>query len=209
MSGPDMPSRNRSHWPRLSGVFVALIASIIVFFSISSHAADWALPDLMNLLAQQKTGKASFVERKYIGFLDKPLESSGELSFEAPDRLEKRTLKPRPESMLLDGDKLTVAMYEKRPLNLRLQDHPGVAVLVESIRGTLSGDLPALEKNYSVAFSGVPSKWQLTLTPVNKSVAKIVREIRIGGADANIKVIGFEQADGDRQEMTISTLAPP
>jgi outer membrane lipoprotein-sorting protein len=196
------PSRHKSR----RGAAV-LLAGLLL--SVSSHAADWALTDLMSLLAQQKTGRASFIEKKYIGFLEKPLESSGELSFEAPNRLEKRTLKPRPESMLLDGDQLIVTMYEKRPLTLRLQDRPGVAALVESIRGTLSGDIATLEKNYSVALSGVQSKWQLTLTPTTKSVAQIVREIRIGGVDANVKVIGFEQTDGDRLEMAISKLATP
>jgi hypothetical protein len=158
----------------------------------------------MHLLAQKKTGKATFVEKKYMGILDKPLESSGELAFEAPDRLEKRTLKPRPEAMLLEGDKLTLTLYDKRPLNLRLQDHPEVAALVESIRGTLSGDQAALEKNYAINFTGVQGKWQMTLTPVQKAVAKVVRQIHIGGADANIKTITFEQVDGDRFEMTIS-----
>lgn len=187
----------------------ACVTLSFLLFSISSHAADWAMSDLMSLLAQQKTGKAAFVEKKYIGFLDKPLESSGELSFEAPDRLEKRTLKPRSESMLLEGDKLTISMQDKRPLNLRLQDHPGVAALVESIRGTLSGDLAALEKNYSVTLSGAQGKWQLRLTPITSAVSKIVREIQIAGADANIKTISFEQADGDRMEMAISKIATP
>jgi hypothetical protein len=95
-------------------------------------------------------------------------------------------------------------MYEKRPLNLRLQEHPEVAALVESIRGTLSGDQTALEKNYTVDFTGTQDKWQLTLTPVQKSVGKVVRQVRIGGADANIKTIAFDQVDGDRLEMTIS-----
>lgn len=180
-----------------------------IFLCVSCHAGDWALADLMQLLAQQKSGKASFVEKKYIGILDKPLESSGELSFDAPDRLEKRTLKPRAEAMLLDGDKLTVTMHERRPINLRLQDHPEIATLVESIRGTLSGDKAALEKNYTIDFTGVQSKWQLTLAPVQKEVAKVVRQIRIGGADANIKLITFDQVDGDRFVMTISKVVAP
>jgi outer membrane lipoprotein-sorting protein len=180
-----------------------------IFLCVSCHAGDWALADLMQLLAQQKSGKASFVEKKYIGILDKPLESSGELSFDAPDRLEKRTLKPRAEAMLLDGDKLTVTMHERRPINLRLQDHPDIATLVESIRGTLSGDKAALEKNYTIDFTGVQSKWQLTLAPVQKEVAKVVRQIRIGGADANIKLITFDQVDGDRFVMTISKVVAP
>jgi len=187
-----------------------LFAAIIgMALCASSYAGDWALPDLMHLLAQKNSSKASFVEKKYIGILDKPLESSGELSFDAPDRLEKRTLKPRPETMLLDGDKLTVTLYEKRPLNLRLQEHPEVAALVESIRGTLSGDQAALEKNYTVDFTGTQDKWQLTLTPVQKAVGKVVRQVRIGGADANIKTIAFDQVDGDRLEMTISKVTTP
>ena len=189
--------------PQLVAVCIGIV------LCASSYAGDWALADLMHLLAQQKSGKASFVEKKYIGILDKPLESSGELSFDAPDRLEKRTLKPRMEAILLEGDKLTVTMYEKRPVSLRLQDHPEVAAAVESIRGTLSGDKVALEKNYAIEFTGVQGKWQLTLTPVQKAVAKVVRQVHIGGADANIKTITFDQADGDRFEMTISKVVAP
>ena len=196
MNGADMPVLRR--------LVPGLVAGLGMLASVHVYAADWALSDLMQLLAQQKSGKASFAEKKYIGILDKPLESSGELSFEAPSRLEKRTLKPRPETMLLDGDNLTVTLYDKRPLNLRLQDHPEVAAVVESIRGTLSGDKAALEKNYAVDFTGGQGKWQLTLTPVQKAVAKVVRQIHIGGADAAIKTITFDQTDGDRIEMTIS-----
>jgi outer membrane lipoprotein-sorting protein len=163
----------------------------------------------MHVLAQKKSAKASFVEKKYISILDQPVESSGELSFEAPDRLEKRTLKPHPEVMLLDGDRLTVTLYEKRPLFLSLQTHPEVAALVDSIRGTLSGDQAALEKNYRLDLRGVPSKWQLTLTPLQRAVAKVVSRIEIGGADAAIKTIIFDQADGDRSEMTISKVVVP
>lgn len=187
-------------------LFIAILGMSLC---ASGYAADWALSDLMHSLAQKKSGKASFVEKKYIGILDKPLESSGELSFEAPDRLEKRTLKPNPEVMLLDGDKLTITLHEKRPLYLRLQDHPEVAALVDSIRGTLSGDQVALEKNYALEFTGVPSKWQLTLTPVQKAVTKVVSQIRIGGADANLKTITIDQIDGDRSEMTISKVVAP
>jgi hypothetical protein len=203
MSGSDVPLPAFFRVPRLFAVFVGMV------LCATSYSADWALPDLMHLLAQQKSGKASFVEKKYIGILDKPLESSGELSFDAPDRLEKRTLKPRPEAMLLDGDKLTVTMYGKRPLNLRLQDHPEVAAVVESIRGTLSGDKVALEKNYAIDFTGVQGKWQLTLTPVQEAVAKVLRQVHIGGAYANIRTITFELVDGDRFEMTISKVVAP
>jgi outer membrane lipoprotein-sorting protein len=202
MNSADIALLSRLRWALLSTLWGLSVCS-------TSLAADWALPDLMHLLAQQKSGKATFVEKKYISMLDKPLESSGELSFEAPDRLEKRTLKPKPEAMALDGDKLSVTIGDKRPLNVRLQDHPEVAAMVESIRGTLSGDQAALEKNYRIDFSGQPAQWQLTLTPLQSSVAKVVRQIHISGADANIRRLTFEQADGDRYEMTISKVVAP
>ena len=81
--------------------------------------------------------------------------------------------------------------------------------MVESVRGTLSGDQAALEKNYAIDFTGVQGKWQLTMTPVQKAVAKVVRQVQIGGADANIKTITFDQVDGDRFEMTISKVVAP
>lgn len=203
MSGTDSPLPTLFSRQQLSAICIGMV------MCASSYAGALTLPDLMHLMAQQKSGKASYVEKKYIGILDKPLESSGELSFDAPDRLEKRTLKPRPETMLLDGDKLTVTLHEKRPLNLRLQERPEVAALIESIRGTLSGDQAALEKNYAIDLTGMQGKWQLTLTPVHKAVANVVRQVQIGGSDANIKTITVDQADGDRSEMTISKVVGP
>jgi len=192
-----------SPWPRAVVVVLGLCLSGV------ACATEWTLQELMGLMAQQRTGRATFVEKKTMALLDKPLESTGELSFDAPDRLEKRTLKPRQESMLLEGDKLTVSLQGKRPMNLRLQDHPAVAATVESIRGTLAGDLAALEKNYAVEFSGPAGKWQLQLTPVHEAVAKIVRTITIVGAHGTVKTIRFEQADGDRMEMIISKASNP
>jgi outer membrane lipoprotein-sorting protein len=172
-------------------------------------AADWKLPDLMQLLSQQKTGKASFVEKKYIAMLDKPVESSGELSFTAPDRLEKRTIKPRLESLVLDGDRLSVEQAGKRSFTVSLQEHPEIASFVESIRATLAGDRQALERYYALDLTGSAEKWQLMLTPTQASMAKIVQRVRIQGAQTNLKTIEFEQADGDRSEMVINKIGPP
>jgi hypothetical protein len=193
------------HWrlPRLVALCIAF------FFSADLLADEWKLPDLMQLLSQNKSGQALFVEKKYIGIIDKPLLSSGELSFTAPDRLEKRTLKPRPELLLLEGDKLTVSQFEKRPMSINLTDHPEVAGIVGSIRGTLLGDLTALEKSFQLSLSGTPGQWQLVLTPMQSVVSKTISRILIKGSEADIQNILFEQADGDRSEMQISKMNSP
>lgn len=174
------------------------------FMSCAAAAQDWGLPELMQLLAQHKSAKASFVERKYIAFVDQPIESSGELAFTAPDRLEKRTLTPRPESLVLEGDSLQVEQAGKRRLNISLQSHPEAAAFVESIRGTLAGDLAALQKYYTLDLSGRAERWTLVLVPNQPRMQKIVSRIRIEGAQSLVKLITFEQADGDRSEMLIT-----
>lgn len=181
----------------LAAVLLALATGVAM-------AGDVKLPELMQLLAQQKSGKASFVEKKYIGIVDKPVESSGELAFTAPNKLEKRTLKPALESLVLEGDSLTIDQADKRRFTVSLQEHPEVSAFVESIRGTLAGDRTALEKYYTVAVTGPMEKWQLQLIPTQARMAQVISRIRISGAHASVKTIEFEQADGDRSEMFIT-----
>jgi outer membrane lipoprotein-sorting protein len=171
-------------------------------------AADVQLADLMQLLAQTKSAKATFIEKKYIGIVDTPVESSGELTFTAPDKLEKRTLKPKAEALILDGTALTVDMAGKRR-TIRLQDYPEVAAFVESIRGTLAGDRSALEKTYKLDLTGSREKWQLVLTPTQARMSKIITRIRMQGAQADIRSIDFDQADGDRSEMVVTNVTAP
>jgi hypothetical protein len=187
-------------------IFRIIATSLILLSSSKLFADEWKLPELMNLLSQQKSGQATFVEKKYIALLDKPVLSSGELSFNAPDRLEKRTLKPKPESMLLEGDKLTLSQMDKRLMSINLQDHPEIASIVSSIRATLLGDQSALEKSFQLTFSGSVIQWQLVLVPLESSVAKTIQRIKIRGTAADIQTILFEQADGDRSEMQISKM---
>jgi hypothetical protein len=167
---------------------------------------DLQLADLMQLLATQKSASATFVERKFIALLDKPVESSGQLSFTAPDRLEKRTLSPKPESLVLEGNRLVIEA-NGRKMVVALQSRPEAAAFVESIRGTLAGDLGALQKFYSMELSGRAEHWRLQLVPRQPEMARIVSRIRFEGSQSAVSLIVFEQADGDRSEMQVTPVA--
>ena len=188
--------------------FLRLLAAAAVLSSMmcAASAQDLQLPELMRLLAVQKSAKATFVERKFIALLDKPVDSAGELSFTAPDRLEKRTISPRVETLVLDGDRLTIETTGKKMV-ISLQAHPEAAAFVESIRGTLAGDLGALEKFYSVELSGRVEHWKLQLVPRQPEMLKIVSRIRFEGSKSSVNLIVFEQADGDRSEMLVNPVA--
>ncbi len=173
-----------------------------------SHASGWDIDQLMRGLAQTRASHARFVETKTIAMLDEPVESSGELFYSAPDRLEKRTLKPRRESMLVDGNALLIERGRKQH-RLQLQDYPELAAFIDSIRGTLAGDRTALERNYKLSLEGNAAHWTLQLLPTNKKMQSVVKQIRITGARAAVSNVEVTQTDGDSSLMLIENLTTP
>lgn len=185
------------------------LAALLLTGSLGVSAAPaWTLERLLEGFAQVREARASFVERKTVRVLEAPLVSSGELRFEAPDRLEKRTLRPRPELLRLEGDALTLERGERR-LQLSLRSHPEAGAFVESIRGTLAGDRAALERVYALRLEGAERSWVLTLTPRDPAMAPLVTRIRIAGRRADVSVIEILLANGDSTLMSVQRLPAP
>jgi len=145
---------------------ILLLVALLAWTLGAPAAEPWTLERLMQGLAQTRSARASFVEKKTVRVLEQPLVASGELSFTAPDRLEKRTLRPRPELLLLQGETLTLERAGQTT-RLDLRSHPEVAAFTESIRGTLAGDRQALERVYRLSLQGNEASWVLTLIPAD------------------------------------------
>lgn len=167
--------------------------------------AGFTLQQLMSSLAQRKQGEVSFAETDHLRILDQPLKSSGVLVYRAPDHLEKRTLEPRKESMILEGDELTLQRGH-RTYRMQVSAYPQAAPYVDAIRDTLAGNEAALEKVFKVGFAGTRQAWNLELVPLDERAARKVRQVRIAGAGDVIHSVEILQADGDRSLMT---LGPP
>ena len=185
-----------------------LVALALLLGAVIGHAAEWDIDQLMRGLAQTRSNHASFVEKKSIAMLDKPVESSGELFYTAPDYLEKRTLKPKPESMILDHGTLVIERGRQKH-QLQLQNYPELAAFIDSIRGTLAGDRKALERNYRLSLDGTAEHWTLQLLPVDEKMQAVVKRIRITGVFDAVRSIEITQADGDSSLMLIEKLAAP
>ena len=173
--------------------------------ALPAAAQEWSVDRLFELLAREKPQRTTFHEKRYLSLLDKPAESSGELVFVPPHTLEKRTLKPRPERVLVDRERVTLERGGKT-YSMGLRENPAVAVLVESIRGTLAGDLAAVTRTYSAGLDGGPSGWRLKLRPLDPALTALVERIEIAGANAQVKSVEIFQADGDRSVMSISPI---
>lgn len=169
----------------------------------AASAQAWTLDRLMSTLAQHKSGHADFVETRYLSIAAKPIESSGQLAFAAPDHLEKLTVSPKPERLVVDGDKLTIAR-DRRQYTISLTHYPELEAFIESIRATLVGNRYALEQLYKVSLDGHGESWTLTLTPLDSRMLKSVRTITLDGTRDLLRTVVIEQPDGDRSVMRLS-----
>jgi hypothetical protein len=166
------------------------------------------LDEVLGLLAMRQHGRVEFIEQHFLAVLKRPIESSGELRYDAPDRLEKRTLQPHAETLVLVGGVLTVERrHSRRVLDLRA--YPQIQPFVESIRATLAGDRAALERLFQVDFAGSVARWALTLVPLQSEVKQSVAEVRIDGARDQLLRVEIREPDGDRSLLTLRPAPQP
>jgi hypothetical protein len=171
-------------------------------------STESAFTQVLTLLAARRHGHVPFTEVHEMAMLKEPLRSSGELFYEAPDRLEKRTLTPRAETLVLDHGILTAQRGSHRHV-LELSAYPQVVPFVESIRATLAGDQAALERYFSIDFQGALAHWTLHLTPKDPALAHTVKEITIEGERDVLHSVVILQSDGDRSLITIGPEITP
>jgi outer membrane lipoprotein-sorting protein len=183
-----------------------ILAGLLLAALALPASAAFDLGQLMAGLAAHPGGRAKFVEKKYISLLDKPVVSTGEMRYIAPDRLEKRTLTPKPETLVLDKDKVSIER-EQQKLTISLANQPEALAFVDSIRGTLSGNRAALEKNYALFLAGTADQWVLTLLPSDQRIASVILRIIVTGRRNQVLGIEYLQADGNRSVLSIEPIA--
>jgi propanediol utilization protein len=176
--------------------------------ALAAAATPDALDELMGTLAARRQGHIAYTEVQHLAVLDAPLRSSGELLYEAPDRLEKRVLAPRAETLVLAHGVLSATRGGHTRV-LELAAAPQLAPLIESLRATLAGDRAALERLFSLELAGDLAHWTLSLTPRDPAAARTVAAVRISGERAEIRSVEILAADGDRSLLTLGAELPP
>ena len=172
-------------------------------------APAWAfdLPALAALLATRKSGEASFTEERFVSGFDSPLRASGTLTFKAPDRFARHTLEPVAESMVVEGNTVTLKRGT-RTRQMALDAVPELTALVEAVRATLTGNAGTLQRHFSVKVEGAPALWTLTLVPRDSRLAAQVRELQISGQNADVRSVGLWLSGGDRSLMSVQPARP-
>lgn len=193
---------------KAAGIGALALGSLLVGIAASAATPEPTLDSVLALLAQRRHGHALYTEQIDSPLLKRPLHTSGELFFDAPDRLEKKTLLPVPQDLIVEGDLLTIVRGKHRA-SMQLSDYPQLRPLLNGVRATLAGDRATLEKEFQLALTATGSTWSLELQPLVSEVKPLYKHIEIRGVDGNVQAVTLERVSGERTAMTLSEATEP
>ncbi|MDE2390280.1 MAG: outer membrane lipoprotein carrier protein LolA [Rhodospirillales bacterium] len=179
-----------------------LLAICALVWLCAQTPAGFTLPGLMSALGQVRAASASFTETKTLPLLTTPLQSSGTLDYVAPDYVRKTTTAPAPQNFLLQNGMVTLTLNGQTQ-RFTLAQAPQLAGLVEGVRATLAGDLPALQRYYDLSLSGRADHWQLLLRPRDPALAKMLAWMSITGTGDKITEIDSADTKGGETRMQV------
>jgi hypothetical protein len=197
----------RLRWMRRAVVAcLCMFAGSAALFAQQSN--DALLKGIMSQLAKVSSAKSDFTEQKFVKLLNAPVESSGTLFYQAPDRFEKYTKKPVEEKMTVERDTVTLEQIaRKKQQKLFVGSYPALAAIIDAMRGALSGNLAALQATFKISAEGNAGQWTLKLVPIDAEQLAYVHAIRVSGKGDFIDAIEILQADGDRSLMSMTRVS--
>jgi outer membrane lipoprotein-sorting protein len=140
---------------------------------------------------------AKFREEKHITLLVKPLINEGRIYFAAPKLFARHTDKPEKSVLVIREEDLHfIDPSGSRTLNFK--NRPILRLVVDTFSQVLSGDLAALERNYSIGFEGsADDRWKMALTPKISILSRILKEARLEGQETVVESLRVTEANGD------------
>lgn len=209
---------NNARGPVIFGLALCLSIGAAVLPSAMANApsrsevhAD-ASVDLSTLMAAFRAMpglEATYEEEKHLALLAAPLRSKGTMYYAPGGYLLRRVEGAGGSSMVLTPRELRVVESGKTQ-RFDLRARPDVAHFVQSFLWILSGDEPALQEHFEVAFQAqtADAPWRLSLTPKDRNMAHIVRQIQVRGIGLSVQEVRVEEQSGDMTVTRITDANP-
>ena len=189
---PTMPSRAApAHAPHRALMALALVAALVAAPGTVRAADDPSalLDTIMGLLAARQSHQNTFREEKTVPHLTRPLVSSGVLIYRRPDHMEKRTLSPLREDLVVDGRRASVTAGDNPPHVLDVDAHAELRIVIDTFLGILSGDLNRLRADFDVTAEGSTALWRITLLPRGAEAQKLLRGASVTGRAGAVREV--------------------
>lgn len=162
--------------------------------------------------------KLVFRETRNSAFIVTDLVTTGSIEYRQPDYIEKNTISPIVEKIVINGDYVSIEKAARHKAGegvtqvqkYSIQSHPVLATSVASLRAMLGGNLARIRKDFEIELEGSGADWRLNLIPSNPEILKHFDRITLHGRDARIQKVVSVQANGDQSmlDLTYQLLQP-
>jgi len=143
---------------------------------------------------------ARFKEVKHITLLQQPLVSEGSIYFAPPARFARRTEKPIPSTLIVDGNQLSFGDADGHE-SLNLGANPVAKLFADSFVMLLSGNRAGLERIFKMDLGPAPGgAWRLVLTPRVAPMDKMIKKLELRGRGLNLEELDVHETSGDWTE---------
>jgi hypothetical protein len=123
------------------------------------------------------------------------------------DVLEKRVETPRLETWRMLPDRVEwVGSDGATTKQILFSQSPGLAVLADTLRRVVAGDLTTLDRTFTMDARGTQANWILRMNPRGGDAARYLDHVEIEGGRGEIRVISVVERQGER---TTTRLLPP
>ena len=189
-----------------------VMGSMLLMPVANAAGNSWTVKRLMWELSQVSYARLNFVETRQSMFLATDMVIEGNIEYRAPDHIEKVTVSPMSEKILVDGDTMLVekTTYSKdhyavvKTKHYSIESHPVLKATVGSIRYILAGNSEMLGEYYEMSISGQCENWTLELIPRTVEIADYLQKIILSGNESSILRYVTIQADGDETVMALT-----
>jgi predicted exporter len=170
---------------------------LVVLAACAAFGADAPQPPQLELdfLLLQMSGTpgvlAQFHERKFLRLLEAPLESTGTLYFQPPDRFARVTQTPDKTRLVLDGGRMRFT-DDAGPSDVSLAENPVARAFAENMLAIFRGDRASGARYGSNSAEGDAGN---ALTPKGAPLDRAIASIRMSGVGRAAEPTSW--ADGD------------
>lgn len=149
----------------------------------------------------------AFREERGSALLDAPLVLEGTLARPGDGVLVREVASPYVETTTIRGEEVTLARDGERTRTFSLRRAPELGGLLASFQALVEADRGLLERHYALALEGDAAGFALVLTPRERRLARRVARVTLLGADAALRCLHLEQADGGEAWMWVGEAA--
>lgn len=170
-------------------------AALLLIACALPAQADELLGGILRQLGEPAVVRAQFVQERLITDMTRPTESRGRIAVSRSDGLLWRIEAPLRLTLAFTP----TAIIETGPdgvRRLRAQGRSIDAQVGRVLRGILGADEQALRESFEATATGSLQRWTIRLAPRAREMARVLREIRLGGG-RHLETIEVEETVGN------------